>query len=284
MKNLLSQVTIFSLCFGIITVTAGCSTQPGPTTGYGAAAGTAIGAGLGAIIGSQTGDPGTGLMFGAAAGAGTGALVANQLEGQEKIIARQDEAIHRQTEQIKAQSRELNAIKGVQDGRASFSNKIDTLARKPIDNPRWYEDRSATTTPEFSKPVLENRGFDDGARDEYNSAKVIPKKKTADAPKKLVQNTSECSQAADEMRSGDQASEPSERLFHYRRALRLCPDNADYHAALGEAYLALDRKDDAKFEFERAIELDPKNKIAHQNLVEFQETSQQTEPENYERY
>ena len=58
----------------------------------------------------------------------------------------------------------------------------------------------------------------------------------------------------------------ADKLFHYRRALRLCPDNALYHNGLGEIYRSLNRLDDAEYEFREALRLDPGFQTARENL------------------
>lgn len=70
-------------------------------------------------------------------------------------------------------------------------------------------------------------------------------------------STAECQQADQEMHKADIAQESADKLFHIRRALRLCPDNAGYHGSLGDVYLKLGRREDARFEFEQALKLDP---------------------------
>lgn len=76
----------------------------------------------------------------------------------------------------------------------------------------------------------------------------------------------ECSEAQAEVRKADNASEAPDKLFHLRRALRLCPSEPGYHNALGEVYLGLNRKVDAEFEFREAIQLDPNFEAARRNL------------------
>lgn len=60
--------------------------------------------------------------------------------------------------------------------------------------------------------------------------------------------------------------EVAEKLLHYRRALRICPENPEYHNALGELYLRLERKVDAEFEFREALNLDRAYQPAEENL------------------
>ncbi len=70
-------------------------------------------------------------------------------------------------------------------------------------------------------------------------------------------NSTECQQAAAEISKSKLASDTSDKLFHTRRAIRLCPQMPSYHQSLGEVYLSLSRKDDAMFEFEEALKYDP---------------------------
>jgi outer membrane lipoprotein SlyB len=81
-------------------------------------------------------------------------------------------------------------------------------------------------------------------------------------------NTADCAKAADEISRVGADSDTADQLFHYRRALRLCPGKADYHVGLGDIYLALNRKSDAEFEFQEALRLDPNNGMAKQRLEE----------------
>ena len=76
----------------------------------------------------------------------------------------------------------------------------------------------------------------------------------------------ECAQAAQEMEKSNQTSESSEKLFHYRRALRLCPSDARYHIKLGDHYRSLKRLADANFEYKEALALDPANGEAKQRM------------------
>ena len=76
----------------------------------------------------------------------------------------------------------------------------------------------------------------------------------------------ECAQAAQEIEKSNQSSESSEKLFHYRRALRLCPSDARYHIKLGDHYRSLKRLADANFEYKEALALDPANGEAKQRM------------------
>ena len=71
------------LVLGLAVAVASCST-PMTTREKGAVAGGAIGAGTGAIIGSQTGHAGTGALIGAGIGAVSGALIGDAVQGAEQ--------------------------------------------------------------------------------------------------------------------------------------------------------------------------------------------------------
>jgi tetratricopeptide (TPR) repeat protein len=80
----------------------------------------------------------------------------------------------------------------------------------------------------------------------------------------------ECVKASNEARSAGTAREAADKLFHYRRALRLCPDNADFHNGLGEVYVSLNRNEDARYEFQEALKLQPGHSGARSNLSSIQ--------------
>jgi len=67
---------VVAITLAALVVTAGCATR----TENGALIGGALGAGTGAIIGSQSGHTGEGALIGGAAGAVGGAVIGNQTE------------------------------------------------------------------------------------------------------------------------------------------------------------------------------------------------------------
>jgi outer membrane lipoprotein SlyB len=76
-----------------------------------------------------------------------------------------------------------------------------------------------------------------------------------------------CSEAVGEEQSAQAATENSQKLYHLRRALRLCPNSAKFHTELGRVYLAMDRKPDAQFEFNEALKSDAKYQAAQEGLA-----------------
>ncbi len=62
------------------------------------------------------------------------------------------------------------------------------------------------------------------------------------------------------------AANPEDKIYFYKKGLRLCPENAPAHNRLGEIYLKIGKKDDAAYEFRRALEIDPDYYPAQRNL------------------
>ena len=80
--------------------------------------------------------------------------------------------------------------------------------------------------------------------------------------------SSSCQQAEDERRQASASSDSSEKLYHLRRALRLCPENPAFHHELGKVYVTLKRPSDAEYEFKQALSVDPSYKPAQRSLTE----------------
>jgi hypothetical protein len=275
MRHFAGHHSILSLSLVAAIATSGC-TAPSETTGIGAATGGAIGAGLGAIIGSQTGDPGAGLVLGALAGSAGGGLVGNALQAQEEAIKTQDEAIERQERMISAQRRELNELRQMKGDvgpplRKSTADSSD-LARidestEPLGRMR---ERSLTGTASTNLRERElGRSFPTQDTDDTFPQENPPPSgqrraafpveetdRTFVAPTTIDSSESEeCQKAGTEMKSAAKTAEASEQLFHIRRALRLCPDKAAFHSELAKVYKKLGRDSDAEFEVSEAKRL-----------------------------
>ena len=95
-----------------------------------------------------------------------------------------------------------------------------------------------------------------GSKEDSKSAR------SAKAPK----DEGDCLQATKEAERGLNASSDADRIFYLRRAARLCADEPAYHVELGKLYSEIGKHNDAKFEFRQAIDLDPDNQIARDEL------------------
>jgi len=334
----------------VLVAVSGCTT-PGETTGVSAATGGVIGAGLGAIIGSQTGDAGTGLAIGAVAGASTGALIGNAIEAQEATLRTQDEAIERQERTIAAQRTEIEQLRRLErDGEPGARGRLNsgavsgrgvggrtpvgyavmprsgiresTVAPQPAKNsppraktvpaqpakrieptdmdvastsvlksalksaPKSAPNPASVVAPVAQLPVeqelqernvapmrestlgVEPTDMTIGAVDE-----VAPPSVSAPAVVGALQGATlegtggaQCADAAEEMTRAGVATDSADKLFHLRRALRLCPDNPHYHNRIGEIYVELGRTTDAEYEFREALRLDSTLTVATNNL------------------
>jgi len=252
----------------LTTFFAGACTEPGQTSAVGAATGGAVGAGLGAIIGSQTGSAGAGLALGAISGAGVGGAIGNALEAQEKVIQAQDEALERQERMLSAQRAEIEELKKASQDSITFKPSgssvsgdsrhalaYDTLShsRQPI--PPAFTD-AVPPAPALGAYRWQNNN---NPLERVSSSSV-----TSLSPDQAT--SADCQQAQEEMRNGDRAVNSADKLFHYRRALRLCPGRAEFHNSLGEVYLQMQRREDAEYEFREALRLDPGFLPAQNNL------------------
>lgn len=336
----------------ILALALTACTEPRETTGIGAAAGGVLGAGLGAIIGSQTGDPGAGVIIGGLSGAAAGGGIGNALQAQEERSQGQEEELRRQNELIRAQSGEIDALRSAQDGGISpgargmlgrsgsaasiarydgielkvppglveprSSRRGNSAAMHGRDQSRgigaWRESALGSSlgsgedfrtgeVPRFAgsskladgdiPPVRYDERSEQLTRDLHAAAEAgfgaranggniegspsaplesrdiepVPMVAEFESPSSTESGSTvaaytppggpECEEAQREIEKGDLASELPDKLFHVRRALRLCPTHAEYHAQLGSIYLKLDREEDALFEFREAFRLNP---------------------------
>lgn len=324
---ILSSLAIISAC-----------TEPGEMTGVSAATGGVVGAGLGAIVGNQTGNPGAGLVIGAVAGAGAGAAVGNVLEAQDQAIKQQDEAIERQEQVIRAQRGEIEELRrGTQDSarvrttysaggpRARYGGPIDkSLVLKNVPSrpatpvmSHAIERKSSVTqvaanVAKKPAPAVAKRGLPaptgptlvDAAQEEVSGDSAITDMDASDgdramlsvdkkieeptvlevkksAPEPVVarsappsaQQSSDCLSAEEEFSQAAAKTETPDKLFHIRRALRLCPTEARYHSSLGDVYASLNRANDARFEYQEALKLAPNDSVIKEKVGALPATS-----------
>lgn len=78
----------------------------------------------------------------------------------------------------------------------------------------------------------------------------------------------DCLVADGELNLAAKASAAADKLFHQRKALRLCPNGARYHVAIADTYASLNRNSDAEFELREALKLEPQNAAAQSKLQE----------------
>jgi hypothetical protein len=282
------------VCIALTFTGVGCS-KPLSTSTIATATGGAIGAGLGALIGSQTGNAGAGLAVGTAAGAGTGALLGNMFEKQEQLVASREEAYVNNQRTIKSQQQEIETLRRLHGdvppigdgsraakGFSTFSEKQNVSTTQVASSSKLINDavavreidrRSAESSNRIKESSITTSDMEGGVRGLQEvpaSSKALPGSRT-DSRNSGISDGSEagdCAQAASEISSAKRESQSKEKLFRYRRALRMCPDKADLHSELGELYLDMNRIHDAEYEFNEAVRLDPNDKKAKSNLAE----------------
>lgn len=81
-------------------------------------------------------------------------------------------------------------------------------------------------------------------------------------------NSAECKEALNEKELALAATENSDKLFHLRRALRLCPNSAPLHYELGNTYAAMERTSNAEEEYKQAVTIDPSMAAAKNALAD----------------
>ena len=98
--------------------------------------------------------------------------------------------------------------------------------------------------------------------------KQTEKKSKAAEPVKVAKKSmgQGCEDAALEAKRGYNASSDADKLFYFRRAIRLCPANPEYFVEVGKVYMNIGRTEDAQHEFSKALELDPENAEAQEQL------------------
>lgn len=223
------------LTTSLFTLFACTQSQPVTKTGIGAAAGGALGAGLGAIIGSQTGDAGAGLAIGTLAGSAGGAMIGNALQMQDEKYESQNEKLLRQERTIAQQQSEIDELKNLTSSERSMLK--NSVSRK--------------TSPSIPH----------GGPSYMSRSRSLPKSVTKTVAA-LPKATTNCKDAEKELQAANAEKDSSTKLFHLRRALRLCPENALYHVELARVYKYVGREDDAKFELQEALKIDPDNALA----------------------
>lgn len=105
--------------------------------------------------------------------------------------------------------------------------------------------------------ILPIADSDNSSQGVMESDLPITKTEAAIVPAPSQAMTKECKEALTERDRAAEATESSDKLYHLRRALRLCPNNAPLHHELGKVYASMDRRSDAESEFKAALGIDP---------------------------
>jgi hypothetical protein len=95
--------------------------------------------------------------------------------------------------------------------------------------------------------------------EEYQKADLPTQAQSANVVARINLETasSSCREGQEEVDSARVAGDAADKLFHLRRALRLCPNEALFHLELARLYRTLARKADATFEYQEALSINP---------------------------
>jgi tetratricopeptide (TPR) repeat protein len=137
-----------------------------------------------------------------------------------------------------------------------FPNEEEAIAQQDLDQtsypsePRamnnWSKVHASSQVPPVAHPQ----------RDQKELVGALPTSQKAGSV------SEECKAAEQEAQQAELVSDLADRLFHNRRALRLCPNNPQLHHSIATVYLEQGRVEDARFEFEEALRLDPSYQAA----------------------
>ncbi|MCB0344501.1 MAG: hypothetical protein KDD66_05265 [Bdellovibrionales bacterium] len=126
------------------------------------------------------------------------------------------------------------------------------IVSEPAKKPAKAMDKAALSKPAPIKPALTAPAADTIARP---------------APQAVTPAGNKCMLAEAEAERARNAASDADKLFYYRRAIQLCPSTAVYHIEIGRVYIDIGRQEDAEFEFRRALDLDPDNRQAQDQLT-----------------
>lgn len=156
----MKRVLSLALSGALAVASIGCYSDPDTNTQIGAAAGGLIGAGLGAVIGAQTGDPGAGVAIGSVAGALAGGAVGNKIDAQEKRYASNEERLQRQERELGSTRREIQGLRRSQDDSSGVSaGAADGMRARP-GRIVAKEDMSTSTRARLAQMAAEGKVVD----------------------------------------------------------------------------------------------------------------------------
>jgi hypothetical protein len=75
-----------------------------------------------------------------------------------------------------------------------------------------------------------------------------------------------CAKGESEIKRAMNSGSDSDKVFYLRRAILMCPEESSLRVELGKVYGRLGLKDDARREFTSAIDTDPANETAQEEL------------------
>jgi len=151
----------------------------------------------------------------------------------------------------------------------------DKLPEKPTSPPAQalqpekapaIEPKAITSVPLSKERLPEPEPATQPASEKESRAETEPPTEAVAKISAPPANSAECKEALNEKELAVAATENSDKLFHLRRALRLCPNNATLHYELGNTYAAMERTSNAEEEYKQAVSIDP-SMVAAKNAL-----------------
>jgi len=138
---------------------------------------------------------------------------------------------------------------------APTTKSQQVIAKAPVITAPIIEKPKQVASIEENKPALQPAIV--------NSAIVesAPAKSKAES-----RPSSTCEQGKKEIERARNSASDSDKVFYYRRAILACPKEASLRVELGKVYARLGLKDDARKEFNTALDADPSNESAQDEL------------------
>jgi cytochrome c-type biogenesis protein CcmH/NrfG len=221
------------------------------------------------------------------AGTSAGAAIGSTLEEQDQIARTQDEAIERHERTIQAQRSELIELRRMnQDDsagerrsaslRAAFAPSLDLKPKQELGSrdlnanmAQGIMQRAETSVQAPSMAAKLPRPESVGSRWDVAPSQTTNTNSVQASSAAEPAALDQCGKADQEIQKSEDVSDSADKLFHLRRAIRLCPEQPRYRMALGDYYAANNRTTDAKAEYERANKLAPDTVVVSERLKQF---------------
>ena len=167
-----------------------------------------------------------------------------------------------------------NNAKSVRTARAKYASKRSAQLSSPKMEVEEVKSSKVKTVAPPSKSAKKLVSSARGSRKVSRSnsrniskAKTSTKSGISRSAKSIgTASKSKCGRAESEQAKAASAESVADKLFYLRRALRYCPSKASYHVEIAEAYRSIGRLDDAKYELNHALEIEPSNRAAKKAL------------------
>jgi tetratricopeptide (TPR) repeat protein len=139
---------------------------------------------------------------------------------------------------------------------------------KPVASlPKKVEKKKAAPAKKVVMAPKPRKLLASGGEEKHESIVKEAKQEAKKELAALAPKGSTCEDADREAKRARTAASDTDKLFYYRRALRLCKTKPEYHIEIGRVYSSIGRREEAEFEFSRALEIDPDNREAQDELT-----------------